>query len=77
MTIYMKTTTDKYEFPVAVADSVKELAHMLGNTPASVASCISRNSCGYHRIEVPEDMWTDNDGRLWYYGKNSEVIYVD
>ena len=77
MTLYMKTTTDKFELPVAVADSINELAQILGRTPGTVASCISRRSCGYHRIEIPEDMWADNDGRLWYYGKNSEVIYVD
>ena len=30
MTLYLKVTKDKYELPVAVADSKKELARMLG-----------------------------------------------
>jgi hypothetical protein len=30
MTLYLKVTKDKYELPVAVADSKAELADMLG-----------------------------------------------
>lgn len=30
MTLYMEVTTDKYELPVAVADSVRELAELRG-----------------------------------------------
>ena len=30
MTLYIRTTADKYELPIAVADSPKELAQMLG-----------------------------------------------
>lgn len=25
----------------------------------------------------PLEMWPDNEGRLWYYNENSEVVYVD
>ena len=28
--IYMKVSHDKYEFPIAIADSAKELSQMLG-----------------------------------------------
>ena len=31
-TVYMKVTKDEYELPVAIADSIAELAKMLGVT---------------------------------------------
>lgn len=50
----MKCTTDKYELPIAVADSGAELARMLGITVGSVWSCISKHKSGYHKIVVEE-----------------------
>lgn len=38
--IYMCVTHDKYELPVAVADSPKELADMLGVTSNNILSAI-------------------------------------
>ena len=38
MTLYMKVTRDKYELPVAVAETKAELARMLGRTRESVQS---------------------------------------
>ena len=29
------------------------------------------------KTEQPLEMWADNEGRLWYYNENSEVVYVD
>lgn len=58
MTLYMKTTTDKYELPIAVADSPKKLAMMLGQKRSSVATMCSQQRNGYHRIEV-EPEWRD------------------
>ena len=56
MTLYMKTTTDKYELPIAVADSPKKLAMMLGQKRSSVATMCSQQRNGYHRIEIePEE----------------------
>ena len=55
MTLYMKTTTDKYELPIAVADSPKKLAMMLGQKRSSVATMCSQQRNGYHRIEVEPD----------------------
>lgn len=34
--LYVAVTADKYELPIAVADSQKELAHMLGIAPSVV-----------------------------------------
>lgn len=58
--LYMKITRDEYELPVAVADSVIELAKMLGVKPNTISRSLSRQkkherkSC-YKRIEITED----------------------
>ena len=40
--LYVKCTTDKYELPIAVADSPGELANMLGVTTGTVRSSTSK-----------------------------------
>lgn len=50
MTLYVRTTADKYELPIAVADSPKELAQMLGIKVESV----------YQRF------WKAHPTRYWY-----------
>ena len=58
--VYMKVTTDKYELPVAVADSVKGLSNLVGATANSIRTCIWRNEHGdaksssYRRVEIDE-----------------------
>lgn len=42
MTLYLKVTNDKYELPVAVADSVGELARMLNMSTKTLHSTFSR-----------------------------------
>lgn len=59
MKLYLRTTTDEYELPVAVADSPRELAKMLGTTKDSVLSSISHKRPGWFRVEV--DGGTDNN----------------
>ena len=56
--LYMKTTGDKLDLPVAVADSPGELARILGTNKNVVLSSISHKLRGWHRIEVEE---VDND----------------
>lgn len=56
MTLYMKCTTDEYELPLIVEDSVTMLAYRLGITVGSVSSMISKHRCGYHRIEIEDDL---------------------
>lgn len=29
------------------------------------------------KTEEPLEMWATNEGQLWYYNENSEVVYVD
>lgn len=53
--LYIKTTHDKYELPIAVAESTRELAEMLGTTRNCVSSCFSHNLKGWHIVEIEED----------------------
>ena len=59
MYLYMKVTRDKYEFPVAIADSAPELARMVGVKTQTVQSCICRvksgKNCGYYKIVVEDE----------------------
>ena len=38
--LYVATTKDRYELPIAVADSVSELAEMLGMKPTTISITI-------------------------------------
>lgn len=42
MCVYMKITKDKYELPLAVADSPAELAAMTGDSIKTIYSSVSR-----------------------------------
>lgn len=55
MKLYIKTTMDDLELPVAVAGSAKELAEMTGTTAASVSSSISHKHKGWDRVEVEDE----------------------
>ena len=47
MTLYIKVTKDRYELPVAVADTKSDLARLLGVDPSTV-------TCGLKRkVEKP------------------------
>ena len=61
MIIWMKVTRDKYELPVAVADSAAELARKLGVSKGSIESSASQQKRGlnlhsiYRRVEVDDE----------------------
>lgn len=42
MTLWLKVTNDKYELPLIVADSAKELAEQLGKRTNNIYSAISK-----------------------------------
>lgn len=44
--LYMAVTSDSLELPIAVADTAKELAGMLGTTPGVIYSYVSRDQRG-------------------------------
>ena len=49
MTVYMEVTTDKYELPVAMADSARELSRMTGAPISTIYKSVSRIKSGEHR----------------------------
>lgn len=55
MKLYIKTTMDDLELPIAVAGSAKELAEMTVTTAASVLSSISHRHKGWDRVEVEDE----------------------
>lgn len=46
MALYMAVTADDKELPIAVTDTAKELAEILGTTPGCIYSYISRDQKG-------------------------------
>ena len=44
--LYMAVTADDFEFPIAIEDTVSELANKLGVEPMSIYSSISNNRSG-------------------------------
>lgn len=64
MTIWMKVTKDKYELPVAVADSASELARKLGCNVNTIYSAMSHIRTGrnkgsiYKKVEIEDESCT-------------------
>ena len=54
MTLYIKVTKDRYELPVAVAESKSELARMLGVTPSAITHGMHGLKKTYLEVEVDE-----------------------
>ena len=44
--LWLAVTADKYELPIAVADSAKELAAMCGVSTSTIISSAKRNNSG-------------------------------
>lgn len=78
MHVYLKTTLDEYELPVAVADTARELAEMVGTSQSVIYSSISHKYRGYYKVELEEDLsdwYSTNEGQLWRYREDSTVEY--
>lgn len=50
--LYMYVTDDKYELPIAVADTMTELAHMLGKSVSCVHSSFSKGYRTYKKVVI-------------------------
>jgi len=50
--LYMKVTDDKYEFPVAIADTAKELAAICGANKNTISSSISKKIGRYRKVKL-------------------------
>lgn len=68
MIVYMKVTRDKYELPIAVADSVRELSRMTGATENSIWSNITHQKTGeikhgsFKRVDIGEIELEETEG---------------
>lgn len=66
MFVYLAVKADEYELPVAIADSVKELASLIGTTSAIISTSISKGINGkytgirYLKVEI-DDEEEDNE----------------
>ena len=60
MKVYMKVTRDRYELPIAIADSVVELARITGSNVVTIRSALCHQRSGrnknsvYQEIEIGE-----------------------
>lgn len=50
--LYMRVTRDKYEFPVFICDSVKELSEKTGYPTYSIYTMLTRHRKGWERVEI-------------------------
>lgn len=61
MTIWIEVTRDKYELPIHVADTAKELAEMSRCSTNNIYSAIShyrhrnQSSAKFYKVEIDED----------------------
>ena len=55
MVVWMKVTKDKYELPVAVADSANELARILNTTANNVSSSLSKGYGTYVKVVIDDE----------------------
>lgn len=61
MNVWMQITKDKYELPVAVANTANELAEIVGVDVNSIRSAVSRQKTGkrkfakYIKVVVEDD----------------------
>ena len=75
MKLYMRTTRDKYELPLAVAETPAELGLMVGKSANNVMSLICKQVRGWYRVEIEEPkLYPDNDGGLWYRDPDTGLI---
>ena len=59
MTLYMEVTRDKYELPLAVADTLRELASMRNTNPSTICKSINhgkdKRGLKYVKIEIEDE----------------------
>lgn len=65
----MCVTEDKYELPIAVADTIPELARLTGATSGSIYSCLSKvkhgnaNRSRYIKVVIEDDKQRQNTNK--------------
>ena len=61
--LYLKTTRDELELPLAVADSPGELGRITGTKPNIICSSIAHGYKGWCRVEVEDETERDVYGQ--------------
>lgn len=61
MRLYMAVTQDKYEFPIAIADTQQKLAMMLGIDKNTIASSLSKVRRGEIKNSRFKEVFIDED----------------
>lgn len=61
MNLWLQVTSDKYELPLAVADSAEQLASLIGVKTNNIFSAISNAKrggyrCQYVKVELEEEI---------------------
>lgn len=59
--VFMMVTKDKYELPLAVADTRKELGRMIGVSPITIANSITRARNNGQKSQYIRVDFTDNN----------------
>ena len=52
MKLYVKCTTDEYQLPEIIADSVQELSRKTGRSAGSIATMISKGYPGWYKVDI-------------------------
>ena len=60
MHVYMAVTKDKYELPLAIADTSVELAKLMNTTDAVVRSCVYQEKRGTRKRSMYKKVQIDN-----------------
>lgn len=53
--LYMMVTTDRYELPIVVADSIKEMSEMTGIKAGTLSVYFSLNRPGFVKVDVSDE----------------------
>lgn len=61
MKLYMRVTQDKYELPVAVADTQAELARMVGVRRRTITRALSEARRGVTSYSIYKEVEVDDD----------------
>lgn len=61
MTLYIKTTDDEYELPVAVGESIADLARQLKVSHSVISHSINKTRKGIYHHSVYKKVEVDDD----------------
>ena len=77
--VYVKYDHAYPYLPIAIADTIPELARQLGVTANTIYSSMSHGRKTYQKVYYDPDMYPDNDGNLWFKDPltGEHVLWID